>query len=451
MKRMTLKWRVTLWYAGMLFVLVVLLFGFVLMTSDRLLRTESASALEDEVWDFIDELEVNQGVLQLKEDLRFYHNGVVFSLYDGQGRLIAGSVPDGFPDHTTLKAYTIQNFQTGTGQWTGYDAAIPDGSGSYYWVRGVYEEDTLTTVEEMFQKILLVACPLLILVALIVGYLITRRALQPIEDIRQTADEIGGGDDLSRRIQVDRTQGEVRYLAETFNHMFERLEMSFEKERQFTSDASHELRTPLAVIRSQAEYALLPDTEEEEYREGMEVILQQSERMSELLSQLLQLARADHGRESLKKDTVDLSSLLKSSLENIQKRADEHQIELQSVIEPELSMTGDQNSLRRVFQNLLENAVQYGRDGGRVCLSAYREAGQIVCKVEDNGIGIASEHLDKIWNRFYRVDTVRGAADGNSGLGLSIVKWTVEEHGGTILVESELDKGSCFTLRFPEN
>ena len=450
MKKMTLKWRVTLWYASMLFILVLFVFSFVLSVSDQLLRSESASALEDEVWDFIEEVDVQNGVLNLREDIRFYQNSVVFSLYDGQGRLAAGSVPKDFPENTTLRAYTIQKFQNTKGEWTGYDAAIPDGTGGYFWVRGVCAEDTLTTVEETVQRLLLIACPLLILAALVVGYLITRRALQPIEDIRRTADEIGSGSDLSLRIPVERTQGEVRQLADTFNHMFARLEQSFEKERQFTSDASHELRTPLSVIRSQAEYALLPDMEEDELREGMEVIREQSERMSELLSQLLLLARADNGREQLKKEPVDLSALVQEALEEARKKADVRQITLQSVIEPELAVTGDRDSLVRVFRNLLENAVQYGRDGGYVRVSAFRDGDQIICKIEDNGIGIAPEHLDRIWNRFYRVDTVRGAANGNSGLGLSIVKWAVEEHGGMILAESEPGKGSCFIVSLPE-
>lgn len=451
MKKMTLRWKVTLWYAGMLLLLVVLLFGFLLTTSDRMIRSESSSALEDEVWDFLEEVDVVDGKLHLKENIRFYENGVVFSLYDGQGKLIAGSVPSEFPENTMLKAYTVQKFRNTLGEWTGYDAAIPDGTGGYYWVRGVYGSDTLTTVEQTFQRLLLIACPLLILVALVVGYMITRRALQPIQDIRRTADEIGSGSDLSLRIPAERTQGEVRQLADTFNHMFGRLEQSFEKERQFTSDASHELRTPLAVIRSQAEYALLPDTEPEELREGMEVIHSQAERMSELLSRLLLLARADNGREQLKKEPVDLSALAQQALEMVRTKAENRGMALQSVIEPGLIVIGDSASLIRAFQNLLENAVQYGRDGGYVRLSLSGDGEQIICKVEDNGIGIAPEHLDKIWDRFYRVDTVRGAADGNSGLGLSIVRWIVEEHGGTITVESEPGMGSCFSVRLPEN
>lgn len=450
MKRMSLKWKVTLWYASMLLLLVALLFGFLLSVSDHLLRSQSAVVLEDAVWEFVDEIDIDGGRWELDDDARFYENDVTFSLYDEQGRLVAGSVPKNFPEDTTLKTHTMQEFTEGFGKWMTYDVALLYGESKVLWVRGIYSSDTLPALEGMMFRVLLIACPILIAIALFVGYSITRRALLPMEEIQKTAEEIGGGGDLSRRIPTERTQGEVRKLADTFNHMFERLEGSFKKERQFTSDASHELRTPIAVILSQAEYALLPDTEPEEQREGMEVILQQAKRMSSLLSQLLLLARADNGREHLIREKVDMERLALEALEEMQSRADQHKIELLSDVQPGLYVCGDRGSLMRVFRNLLENAVQYGKEGGFVMLSLSRSQGMVVCQVQDNGIGMETEHLDKIWNRFYRIDAVRGSEHGNSGLGLPIVKWTVEQHNGTIEVESTPGKGSCFTVRLPE-
>lgn len=453
MKQMSLKWKVTLWYAVMLLIMIFLLFGFLISTSDQLLRSESAEALEEAVWDFVDEVKVNrkEETWSLDDDIRFYEKGIVFSLYDSQGRLIAGSVPTGFPEDTTLKAYALQKISDASEKWTVYDAAIPYGDGKILWARGTYGEDALTTVEGVMLHLLLVVCPLLMAFALLVGYSITRRALLPIEEIRKTAEKIGESGDLSRRIPMERTQGEVRQMAETFNHMFSRLENAFEKERQFTSDASHELRTPTAVILAESEYALLPDTEPEEQKEGLEVIHQQARRMSELLSQLLMLARADHGKETLVKEPAALSDLALEALKEQKKHAEDHQITLKYDIQPGLFVKGDRNSLMRVFRNLLENAIQYGRENGWVYLSVREEDGAVLCRVQDNGIGMEAEHLEKIWNRFYRVDTVRNSGSGNSGLGLPIVKWIVEEHGGTIHAESMPGEGSCFVIRFPED
>ncbi len=240
MKKMSIKWKVTLWYAGMLLLLVLLMLGIMASASDRMLRSESAKLLERRVWDFLEELEVEDGYPEWDEDLRFYEGGVMFSLYDGEGRLLAGSVPSDFPADTVLKAYAVQEFPGKEGTWTTYDAAVPFGEDEVFWIRGIYGPDPRTSLEGILMRVFLIACPLLAAVALLVGYLITRGALLPVELICRTAEEIGESGDLSRRLPEEKAQGEIRQLAETFNHMFERLEAAFERERQFTSDASHE-------------------------------------------------------------------------------------------------------------------------------------------------------------------------------------------------------------------
>lgn len=276
-KGLSIKQKVTLWYACMLVLIVLLLFGFIFSISRSLLQRESDSRLEEVVLDFVDDIDFENGSYELDDDIRFYEDGVIFSIYDEQGRLIAGSVPTNFPADTVLKAYSFQTFSTGESTWSVYDAALSQG-GQILWIRGVLPSETLFSVERTMLLVLLIACPLLIAVALLVGYSITRRAFLPIEEIRQTAETIGAGGDLSARIPTERTQGEIRQLADTFNEMFERLETSFEHERQFTSDASHELRTPVAVITSQAEYALLPDATPEEQKKDWKLSWSRPER-----------------------------------------------------------------------------------------------------------------------------------------------------------------------------
>lgn len=446
---LSIKQKVTLWYACMLVLIVLLLFGFIFSISRSLLQRESDSRLEELVLDFADEIDFENGVYELDDDVRFYENGVIFSIYDEQGRLIAGSVPTGFPADTTLKAFSFQTFSASGNAWSVYDAALPYGEDQILWIRGILPSETLFSVERTLFFVLLVACPLLIAVALLVGYSITRRAFLPIEEIRRTAETIGAGGDLSARIPTERTQGEIRQLAETFNEMFGRLETSFEHERQFTSDASHELRTPVAVITSQAEYSLLPDATPEEQREGLEVILEQAQKMSALISQLLMLARADNGTQQLTMAPVDLSLLASMTAEQCREAAARRQIRLDCEIAPGIMTEGDQASLVRVFLNLLENAIQYGRPGGFVKLTLAVQNDFAVCSIADDGIGIARENLERIWQRFYRVDPSRNPGGSNTGLGLSLVKWIIEAHHGTIEAESELGKGSCFTFRLP--
>ena len=446
---LSIKQKVTLWYACMLVLIVLLLFGFIFSISRSLLQRESDSRLEELVLDFADEIDFENGVYELDDDVRFYENGVIFSIYDEQGRLIAGSVPTGFPADTTLKAFSFQTFSASGNAWSVYDAALPYGEEQILWIRGILPSETLFSVERTLFFVLLVACPLLIAVALLVGYSITRRAFLPIEEIRRTAETIGAGGDLSARIPTERTQGEIRQLAETFNEMFGRLETSFEHERQFTSDASHELRTPVAVITSQAEYSLLPDATPEEQREGLEVILEQARKMSALISQLLMLARADSGTQQLTMAPVDLSLLASMTAEQCREAAARRQIRLDCEIAPGIMTEGDQASLVRVFLNLLENAIQYGRPGGSVKLTLAVQNDFAVCSIADDGIGIARENLERIWQRFYRVDPSRNPGGSNTGLGLSLVKWIIEAHHGTIEAESGLGKGSCFTFRLP--
>ena len=446
---LSIKQKVTLWYACMLVLIVLLLFGFIFSISRSLLQRESDSRLEELVLDFADEIDFENGVYELDDDVRFYENGVIFSIYDEQGRLIAGSVPTGFPADTTLKAFSFQTFSASGNAWSVYDPALPYGEDQILWIRGILPSETLFSVERTLFFVLLVACPLLIAVALLVGYSITRRAFLPIEEIRRTAETIGAGGDLSARIPTERTQGEIRQLAETFNEMFSRLETSFEHERQFTSDASHELRTPVAVITSQAEYSLLPDATPEEQREGLEVILEQARKMSALISQLLMLARADSGTQQLTMAPVDLSLLASMTAEQCREAAARRQIRLDCEIAPGIMTEGDQACLVRVFLNLLENAIQYGRPGGFVKLTLAVQNDFAVCSIADDGIGIARENLERIWQRFYRVDPSRNPGGSNTGLGLSLVKWIIEAHHGTIEAESGLGKGSCFTFRLP--
>ncbi len=453
MKQMTIKRKVTLWYACMLFLIVLLLFGFIFLISGRIFRSESQAALRLAVREFADDIEWedDENTYELEDDIRFYEHGVLFSLYNETGQLTAGNLPQSFPDDTILKTDTYQNFSAGEESWTTYDLALSYGQEQVLWIRGISSANTLPSLEQTLFYVLLIVCPLLLTVALLVGYSITRRAFLPIEEIQQIAEEISDGNDLSRRIPTQHSQGEIRQLANTFNRMFERLEQAFERERQFTGDASHELRTPLAVITAESEYALLPDSTAQEKEESLQVILAQAHKMSSLISQLLMLARADSGTYSLNLVSLNLSTLAEITAEDFAPQAMEKQIHLHTQIEPNLQVLGDQSSLVRVLLNLLENAAQYGRSGGNIHLSLAAEGNHILCKIQDDGIGIAPEHLDKIWQRFYRVDSSRNNSDrSNSGLGLSLVKWIVEAHQGTITVESQVGKGTAFRILFKQ-
>lgn len=242
---------------------------------------------------------------------------------------------------------------------------------------------------------------------------------------------------------------EIYQLADTFDRMLDKIQESFERERRFTSDASHELRTPVSVIVTQAEYGLRHEHPSGNLKEGLEIILKQSRKMSRMISQLLMLARAEQGREKIQKERFDLSEMVETLADEEREKAKRKNISIWTECQPALYLEGDETLLMRCFINLIENAITYGNENGNIWICLFGKENEIHGYIRDDGIGISEEHLPKIWERFYQVDASRAAsAEGNSGLGLSMVKWIVGAHGGTITAESQYGKGTVFRFQF---
>ena len=237
-------------------------------------------------------------------------------------------------------------------------------------------------------------------------------------------ENISNGKDLSKRLSLPKAKDELYELSEKFNGMFERLELSFEKERQFTSDVSHELRTPVAVINSQCEYLLENDNLSAEDKEEIAVILRQAKRMSKLTSEMLMIARNEQDEQHLM-EKLDFGLLSELVIEELQTKAQEKNIEITLQKQDDLFMNGDQTLILRMMMNLITNAINYGKTNGHIHVILKVENDQIVGEVKDDGIGISEEHLDKIWERFYRIDKSRSRENGGTGLGLSMVRWIV--------------------------
>ena len=300
----------------------------------------------------------------------------------------------------------------------------------------------------MAKRALMILFPGVVVLIGVVGYFMTKRALEPVDDICERADQISSGDDLSQRLPLPKEQDEMYHLTERFNEMFERLQKSFEKEKQFASDASHELRTPVSVVISQCEYLLEHGNLDPEQEKEINVILKQAEKMSVLVSQMLMIAREERMADPSQFEDVDLGMLAEIVTEEMEGQAQEKKITLHVDVRGEQMVRGDQTMLMRLMMNLIRNGILYGKKGGNVWIRIYGENGAVIGEVEDDGIGIAREHLDKIWNRFYRVDQSRGEEEG-TGLGLSMVKWIVKIHKGEIGVKSIPGRGSRFYFRLP--
>ncbi len=293
-----------------------------------------------------------------------------------------------------------------------------------------------------FLWILLLIIPCYLLLAAIGSKFLSKRALQPIRQITMTAKKISGGD-LSERIEGIESHDEVGELADTFNRMLEELEVSFQRERQFTSDASHELRTPMTVITACTEDALY--TEDAAIREeNIRVIQKENERMTKMLSQLLMLSRGYEGRCHFQPEQLCLYDMVESVSESLASMAEAKGIQIHNQIPEQQMIDADQSLFTQLLVNLIENGIKYGNEGGNVWVSMEKKGEQQRLCVADDGIGISKEDLPKIFERFYRADKARDR--NGSGLGLSIVKWIVTMHGGDISVESTLGKGTRFVV-----
>lgn len=447
MKRLSITMRVTLLYAVFMVLLTGLSLGFLFHAGAQSARQATLDRMQTMAEDSRRELEAKDGELEIDRDLEAFDDGVYLSLYDTAGVPLYGFVPREFDNSVIFDDGSLRTVESGGRRWYLYDEQITVEDYGPVWVRSIAAADAVDSTLGSLWRAALLVLPVFVVLAAVCGYLLTRRAFAPVRQITQTAREIGAGQDLSRRIGLTGRKDEIYTLAAEFDAMFARLEEAFDREKQFTDDASHELRTPTAVILSQSEYALENTDPPGETRAALESIHTQAARMAALLSQLLMLARADKGRQAVQRERVDLSELAQMVAETEAEQAAARNITVETDLEPGVMVQGDETLLMRLLINLTENAIHYGRPGGRVKLTLRRQEGEAVGTVEDDGIGIAPEHLEKIWQRFWQADPARSG--GGAGLGLSMVRWIAEAHGGRVTVESEPGKGSRFTFFLP--
>jgi heavy metal sensor kinase len=324
----------------------------------------------------------------------------------------------------------------------------------------VQTASSLEGVEDALRRtslILLVLTPSVFLLSLLGGRLLVGRSLQPVDAMTRTAMSMEPGQ-LNRRIEATGTDDEIARLASAFNEMMARLDRSFRQVQQFSADASHELRTPLTSIRGEAEVALMSDLTTEEHRRVLKSIVDEVERMSAIVENLLLLARADAEQIQVRRKRVSLDEIVMQVYEQMEGLARRKQVSLDIAAMEEAAVSGDGLWLGQIITNLVNNALKYTPEGGAVTISLTvcnepTEDGPLTpmarVAIADTGPGIPAEHLPRIFDRFYRVDSGRSRDAGGVGLGLNIAQWAAESHGGRIEVESEVGKGSVFSLLLP--
>jgi two-component system, OmpR family, sensor kinase len=283
--------------------------------------------------------------------------------------------------------------------------------------------------------------------ASLVAWWMTRRIMSPIKTLTTMADAITYRN-LDCRIDDGQPTSEMTQLAQAFNKMLGDLKQSFERQRQFTSDAAHELRTPISIILGQCDFSLSRDRTNDEYRGGMQTCFQASLHMKDLVDKLLEISRIDSNQALICRDPVDLANEVQAAMKMLEPLATMKKVCVTADISVS-QMLGDKLRLRQIAMNLISNAIQYNHEGGLVNVIVKREASEVVLIVKDNGIGISQENLLRIRDRFFRVDQARTTTVDGVGLGLSLVDELVKLHGGTLIFESNIGTGTIATIHFP--
>ena len=326
-----------------------------------------------------------------------------------------------------------------------YTLPILEGGHVLGWIQSMQSLASTEDALDYLRTVLLIGTGLLSLLAGFAGYFLAGRALAPIDEITDTARRISTKD-LSARLDLPDTGDEVSRLANTFDEMLGRIESGFVRERQFTSDASHELRTPLTAMKTILNVMRDGERPIQEYREALDDLAEETDRLQGLVENLLQLARGEKGLK-LHQEEIDLTFLLADVADSLRPLADNKHLRLTCELPASLIISGDTDHLIRLIVNLLDNAIKY-TEQGTITLSAHERDGQAIIEVADTGIGILPEHLPHVFERLYTVDLARSS--GGAGLGLSIARQIVQAHGGRIEVQSQAGNGTRFTVYLPK-
>ncbi|MBQ7718620.1 MAG: HAMP domain-containing histidine kinase [Clostridia bacterium] len=446
-KSSSIKTRITIWYTTLMFVLIVVVLALVGGLSYQLSKDSIEKNVILGVTQVAEKLSKRQpDVFEIVESQEEYKN---VSIYDPEGKYIAGkylydaeNIPfeEGVPRKETIdgKEYII------------YDARMPGPPGMRggLWIRGMESVNSSMILGRSAIIIVLVLIPLILILTAFGGYYITKKAFRPVNSIIKTANDISAQKDITRRIEIapDAKEDELNQLSVTLNRMLDKIENLIKQEKQFTSDASHELRTPISVILAQGEY-LLEIAQDDKERELAQSIVDKANQVSKLVSRLLLLARIDQNRQKFNKEKVDISVLADIAVDSMKELAAQKNITLSANVPDDTFAEADESLLLSAITNLISNGIKYGKESGYVSVSAVNTGEYTEITVKDNGIGIDKAHIDKIWDRFYRIDDVRNDEYGSNGLGLSMVKSIVELHGGTISAKSKVGEGTVFTIR----
>lgn len=440
---MSVKLRITAWFTFMIIILMIMVVSFVFVVEDH-------SLTEDPTEELVKVVSINAARLGKDHDkddmdkIKSYNDGVYCAVYNEQGQIIAGAMPDKVNYSEGFENGKLCTYETEEESYYLYDMKVLYG-GENIWIRGII---STTEPSPLMRTIILLTCillPIILVLSVSVGWIIAKHSLNPIDKIIKAVDSINDGDDLSERVGLRNGPSEMKKLSEEFDHMFMRLEKSFEAERQFASDVSHELKTPITVILAECHRAKRKELGAQEYKQVIDNIQKQGQHMSGLIEQLLSITRLQQGTEKFPLSNLNISEFVEACVEDFKiSLTSKKNVEMN--IQEGVIACYNPTLMSRVLFNLLDNAKKYTKEDGYIWISLKENENAVQLTVEDNGVGIKDENLEKIWNRFWQADVSRGS-DTGLGLGLAMVKEMIEFQSGDITVESRYGEGTRFVIK----
>lgn len=434
LSRIPVSIRVTVWFSSVIVILFLIILSSLILIEDKVVNDLSQKELVEAV----------EEIYEDPEKFENFNDGIYYIKYNEQNEIIAGKFPKDFDIALAFSIEDINIYQVENKKFLYYDTRLQDEDN---WIRGIYPLGKVQKEIETLWNIAIALSVLFLIFVVIVGYRIIKNAFKPVKQISDTALKIKRSKDFSNRIKLeDSNDDEIHKMASTFNEMLDTVEEVFIHEKQFSSDVSHELRTPITVILAQSDYALQYSDTFEEAKESLEVINRHAKRMTNLINQIMELSKLERQKE-IEKEKINLSNIVLQLLEDYKPLLESKNLNLVYNVEKDLRIQGNKIMLERVFLNILMNAVKFTKTNIEISLT--REDKTAVLKIRDDGIGISEENKKFIWERFFQVNDSRNKEENKgSGLGLSMVKKIVDLHSATIDLESELEQGTCFTIKF---
>lgn len=434
LSRIPVSIRVTVWFSSVIVILFLIILSSLILIEDKVVNDLSQKELVEAV----------EEIYEDPEKFENFNDGIYYIKYNEQNEIIAGKFPKDFDIALAFSIEDINIYQVENKKFLYYDTRLEDEDD---WIRGIYPLGKVQKEIETLWNIAIALSVLFLIFVVIVGYRIIKNAFKPVKQISDTALKIKRSKDFSNRIKLeDSNDDEIHKMASTFNEMLDTVEEVFIHEKQFSSDVSHELRTPITVILAQSDYALQYSDTLEETKESLEVINRHAKRMTNLINQIMELSKLERQKE-IEKEKINLSNIVLQLLEDYKPLLESKNLNLIYNVEKDIRIQGNKIMLERVFLNILMNAVKFTKTNIEISLT--REDKTAVLKIRDDGIGISEENKKFIWERFFQVNDSRNKEENKgSGLGLSMVKKIVDLHSATIDLESELEQGTCFTIKF---